>query len=84
MPRTTPSAQFVGGPLDGQTFWKHTKGHWTLYLDNTGKRITPQNGDRIVRRRSEPGCYMHREERIGGTSHFIHVYRHTSTLPRGA
>lgn len=83
-PKPTPSAPFVGGPLDGQTFMKHHSGRWSIYLDNTGKHIAPRTGDRLARTGFGEGCYVHREELDEANETWRPVYRHSSTLPQRA
>jgi len=77
-PAPTPSAKFIGGPLDGQTYWKRHGGRWSMYLDNEAQHLPPWRGDRVGRISDTAGCYIHLEERQeDGTS--VHVYRHSTT-----
>lgn len=79
MPRPTPTATFVGGPLDGQTYRKHRPGLWAIYVDEEGETLDSKVGDRWSRRGR--GCYLHRTEQDEQGA-WSHVYRHISTLPR--
>lgn len=81
-PKPTPTAKFVGGPLDGETYVKDFGGRWPLYLDNEGDSIPARSGDRITRAADPDGCYAHRMEPAG--EDWEHIYRHSSTLPSRA
>jgi hypothetical protein len=80
-PKPTPSATFVGGPLDGQTYMKHSRGYWPMYLDNDGATVIPaRTGDRLVRIGGPKTCYVHRERAVDGDDKPAHVYEHSTTL----
>lgn len=78
--RATRTAQFIGGPLDGQHAEKTKPGRWPIYRDDEGAPITTREGDREFQHYDPDSVltryYRHQMTAVG--NQFAHVYVHAT------